>query len=608
MSEAPGLPPWSPTSPESPPWSPTSPDPPRSPAWTEYTRRSPAISPAQVRATSSDLPPFSPQGESITPRSPFSPPGTPASCGEAPYEPRIRSSSQILSLHTGTTLPPAPAPRLTRLPPQPHRPANGKAKAKAKAVAKAPNKHGYDQKTFRPLNLKALQTKHYEAKDLRRLDIEIEAPPHTYIDAYGKTRTHRIGRREQRYTRWLPADSESFMFGEEERTRAIEKEKKWRQEHGWDDLGKKEMKGKSKEVTDDVVDNYATTSTPTKRKFDDSNDLPDGQTPTSLTFRVDADQALPPKKVLRDFKSSCMDGRTIRVYQETGGDSNTPRSFGEKYPGLTYDTVVQRKGDLQDSETMDGDIEDETVKDRAVARSAGQQATYPAAAAILTPATAPALHIGYSPAEAAPPTTQTPTAPIPPLSDLVSKIPSWASDPIRDEFTIHTTYTTLISKGQDSSVFTKEDLSLAEGMMPHLGKHQRRKLRKRLGIKCPTNTRQHLRGNTHGGTPKSHCRRRGIPIQPRGPKKSRQYDCRDGVLGNCPPDCAGRLYKENGKVEQRGKARSMGVLLFGQGVGVGEWHSNEVVGRARGHEGRSKRKKGKGTGMGKEREESVFLS
>jgi hypothetical protein len=53
--------------------------------------------------------------------------------------------------------------------------------------------------------------------------------------------------------------------------------------------------------------------------------------------------------------------------------------------------------------------------------------------------------------------------------------------------------------------------------------------------------------------------RRGIPIQPRGPRvfetirdeetgeeaqEARPFDCRDGVLGNCPPDCNGRLHKE----------------------------------------------------------------
>ena len=467
-----------------------------------------------------------------------------------------------------------------------------KAKARAEREAKAPVKTrdqpDYDQKTFEPLNLKTLQTQNYEAKEIRRLDVEIEVPP-TYLDSCGRTQTHKVGRREKKYTRWLPDDGEGFMFGEEEKRRAIEREKKWRAEHGWSgDLVRNEENGKGKEATTtDAIVLPAATTTATKRKLGDFEDLPDYKTPTDFVFKgvSHADDAPPSaKRVLRDFTSSCMDGRTIRVYQECSGELNTPRSFAERYPGLTYDTVVQRKNGRPETQTADnGDDGEEGDGYERKTEQPPENVMPPAPAAVAKAEPQPATSVSAS------------------ASANTSVV-----DSLNDDFTIHTTTTALMTKGsaapgscEDSDlVFTPSDLTLAASLLPHLTKHQRRKLRKRLSIHPPTNTNRQRRGTTNnyhdGGTtkpsptkgnldkPRPRLPRRGIPNQPRGPKKSRQFDCRDGVLGNCPPDCVGRLHKTNGKVEQSTKARKKGTLLFGRGVGVGEWVSGETAARARG--------------------------
>jgi hypothetical protein len=145
--------------------------------------------------------------------------------------------------------------------------------------------------------------------------------------------------------------------------------------------------------------------------------------------------------------------------------------------------------------------------------------------------------------------------------------------------------------------------------MPYLGVYQRKKLRKHLSLPNPnTSVRPNRAPTRHGGTIKRDSRwmtdeekankipRRGVPLQPRGPRKfetirdeetgeemqvARPFDCRDGVLGNCPPDCNGRLHKGNGKQKQRANARRKGTLLIGQGVEIGAWHGDGVLERAK---------------------------
>ena len=192
MSEAAVYPPSSPISPQSGAWTPPSPDPPRSPAWTEYTLRSP-------------------ESSTFSPSSVFSP--TAGEDGTPPHNPWTRSTPFFLAPWTPEDRLKAKARAKRR------RKAKARAEREAKAPVKTRDKPVYDQKTFESINLKALQTKNYEAKDLRRLDIEVEVPPTTYLDSCCRTRTHKVGRREKKYTRWLPDDGEGFMFGEEESDR-----------------------------------------------------------------------------------------------------------------------------------------------------------------------------------------------------------------------------------------------------------------------------------------------------------------------------------------------------------------------------------------------------
>ena len=360
----------------------------------------------------------------------------------------------------------------------------------------------------------------------------------------------KIGRREKRYTRWLPVDGEGLIGGKEEAQRVIAKEKKWRDEHSPPQV--EESKGE--EVVTGTDHSAPTVQAATKRKLDTIDDLPDNSTANDCVSEADVRSS---KKVLVDFKSSCMDGRTIKVYQEIKRDLNTPRSFAERYPGLTYDTIVQRTGGLQDTTMAESEGDDEGLA--ASVSNNGVVEDHKAA------------------------TTGTATVQVP---SSAATDPAQALASGTDDFTVTTTYTTLMTKASstDNLAFTPEDLALAESLMPQLGKYQRKKLRKRLGIKPPSTARPGRLSTAdgyHGGTPKGRRPRRGVPVQPRGPKKEKMFDCRDGVLGNCPPDCAGRRHKKNGKVEQQKKAKSKGVLLFGGGVEIGAWHSSEVVGRVK---------------------------
>ena len=66
--------------------------------------------------------------------------------------------------------------------------------------------------------------------------------------------------------------------------------------------------------------------------------------------------------------------------------------------------------------------------------------------------------------------------------------------------------------------------------------------------------------------------RRGVPDKYRGagPAHAQPFDCRDGVLGNCPKDCAGRRHKENGKIGQQSRGKG-GLVIgeFGREIGKG---------------------------------------